>query len=223
MSITQVEQQQLLIGGEWGDAGSGETFERERPLHGRGRLDGRGGLARGRARGGRRGRGRLPRVVGHAARRRGASCFRRRRRCCTERAPEIAADRDRRDRRHLRLGDVQLLAGRRDADARPPRRPRRCTGEVIPSDVPGLTAMAVRQPAGVVVGIAPWNAPIILGTRAVATPLAFGNTVVLKASEICPRTHGEIARALADAGAAAGRGQPGHALGARTRPTSSTS
>jgi acyl-CoA reductase-like NAD-dependent aldehyde dehydrogenase len=75
---------------------------------------------------------------------------------------------------------------------------------VIPSDVPGLTAMAIRQPAGVVVGIAPWNAPIILGTRAVATPLAFGNTVVLKASEVCPHTHGEIARAIADAGVPAG-------------------
>jgi vanillin dehydrogenase len=74
------------------------------------------------------------------------------------------------------------------------------TGEVIPSDVPGLTAMGLRQPAGVVVGIAPWNAPVILGTRAVAAPLAFGNTVVLKASELCPRTHGEIARALNDAG-----------------------
>lgn len=70
------------------------------------------------------------------------------------------------------------------------------TGEIIPSDVPGLTAMAVRQPAGVVVGIAPWNAPVILGTRAVATPLASGNTVVLKASEVCPRTP----RALHDAG-----------------------
>ena len=33
--------------------------------------------------------------------------------------------------------------------------------------------MGVRQPAGVVVGIAPWNAPVILGTRAVATPLAY--------------------------------------------------
>ena len=41
---------------------------------------------------------------------------------------------------------------------------------------------------------------MILGVRAVAQPLAFGNTVVLKASEVCPRTHGEIARALADAG-----------------------
>ena len=64
--------------------------------------------------------------------------------------------------------------------------------------------LAIRQPAGVVVGIAPWNAPVILGTRAVATPLAYGNTVVLKASEICPRTHAHIARVLVDAGFPAG-------------------
>ena len=74
------------------------------------------------------------------------------------------------------------------------------TGEIIPSDVPGLTAMGVRQPAGVLLAIAPWNAPVILGTRAVAAPLAYGNTVVFKASEICPRTHAQIARALQDAG-----------------------
>ncbi len=78
------------------------------------------------------------------------------------------------------------------------------TGEVIPSDIPGKLAMGVRQPCGVVVGIAPWNAPVILGTRAVATPLAYGNTVVLKASELCPRTHGQIARVLHDAGLPAG-------------------
>ncbi len=59
-------------------------------------------------------------------------------------------------------------------------------GEVIPSNVPGKLAMGVRAPAGVVVAIAPWNAPVILATRAVATPLAYANTVVLKASEICP-------------------------------------
>jgi acyl-CoA reductase-like NAD-dependent aldehyde dehydrogenase len=60
------------------------------------------------------------------------------------------------------------------------------SGEVIPSDKPNSFAMAIRQPAGVVVGIAPWNAPVILGVRAIAMPLACGNTVVLKASEICP-------------------------------------
>jgi acyl-CoA reductase-like NAD-dependent aldehyde dehydrogenase len=73
-------------------------------------------------------------------------------------------------------------------------------GEVIPSDKPGCLAMAVREPVGVILGIAPWNAPIILGVRAVATPLACGNTVVLKASESCPRTHELIAEAFAAAG-----------------------
>jgi benzaldehyde dehydrogenase (NAD) len=73
-------------------------------------------------------------------------------------------------------------------------------GEVIPSDVPGSLALGVRQPAGVVLGIAPWNAPVILGVRAIATPLACGNTVVLKGSENCPRTHGLIAEAFQDAG-----------------------
>ncbi len=79
------------------------------------------------------------------------------------------------------------------------------SGEVIPSDKPGCMAMAMREPAGVVLGIAPWNAPIILGVRAIAVPLACGNTVVLKASELCPRTHGLIVAAFAEAGLA-GRG-----------------
>src|SRR5437764_1358016 len=70
----------------------------------------------------------------------------------------------------------------------------------IESHVPGKKARAVRQPVGVVVGIAPWNAPVILGTRAVASPLALGNAVVLKASEECPRTHAAIVQALQDAG-----------------------
>jgi vanillin dehydrogenase len=77
-------------------------------------------------------------------------------------------------------------------------------GEVIPSDVPGLTALGLRQPTGVTVGIAPWNAPLILGVRSVAMPLAYGNAVILKASEQTPATHAEIARALHDAGLPAG-------------------
>jgi vanillin dehydrogenase len=78
------------------------------------------------------------------------------------------------------------------------------SGEVIPSDVPGSLAMGIRQPAGVVVGIAPWNAPIILGVRAIAMPLACGNTVILKASEVCPATHRLIGAVLAEAGLADG-------------------
>src|SRR5215218_714124 len=74
------------------------------------------------------------------------------------------------------------------------------SGEVIPSDKPGCIAMAIRAPAGVVLSIAPWNAPVILGVRAVALPLACGNTVVLKASEICPGTHRLIAECMREAG-----------------------
>ncbi|VVN99802.1 Vanillin dehydrogenase [Pseudomonas fluorescens] len=74
------------------------------------------------------------------------------------------------------------------------------TGDVIPSDVPGSFAMALRQPCGVVLGIAPWNAPIILATRAIAMPLACGNTVVLKASELSPAVHRLIGQVLQDAG-----------------------
>jgi benzaldehyde dehydrogenase (NAD) len=74
------------------------------------------------------------------------------------------------------------------------------TGEVIPSDIPGNLSMGVRQPAGVVLGMAPWNAPVILGARAIATPLACGNTVILKGSELCPATHSLIVEALVEAG-----------------------
>ena len=73
-------------------------------------------------------------------------------------------------------------------------------GEVIPSDKPGCLAMVLREPVGVILGIAPWNAPIILGVRAIAVPLACGNAVILKASETCPRTHALIIEAFAEAG-----------------------
>jgi len=77
-------------------------------------------------------------------------------------------------------------------------------GEVIPSGEVTRMAMAIRQPVGVVVGIAPWNAPVILGVRAVAMALACGNTVVLKASELCPGTHRLVGEVLRDAGLPAG-------------------
>jgi benzaldehyde dehydrogenase (NAD) len=78
------------------------------------------------------------------------------------------------------------------------------SGETIPSDKPGCLAMALREPVGVILGIAPWNAPIILGVRAISTALACGNAVILKASELCPRTHSIIIEALAEAGFPAG-------------------
>jgi len=59
-------------------------------------------------------------------------------------------------------------------------------GQVIPSDNPGRLAMGIRRPVGVVGAIAPWNAALILSARSIAAPLALGNTVVLKPSELSP-------------------------------------
>lgn len=42
--------------------------------------------------------------------------------------------------------------------------------------------LVFKEPLGVVLGIAPWNAPIILGLRAVVAPIAAGNVAILKAS-----------------------------------------
>jgi acyl-CoA reductase-like NAD-dependent aldehyde dehydrogenase len=66
------------------------------------------------------------------------------------------------------------------------------SGQVIPSDVPGTQAVAMRRPVGVVAAIAPWNASLILSGRAIAGPLALGNTVVLKPSEESPFTGGVL-------------------------------
>lgn len=73
-------------------------------------------------------------------------------------------------------------------------------GEIIPANKPGTLAMGVARPKGVCLGIAPWNAPVILGTRAVAMPLACGNTVILKGSELCPMTHRMIVDCFVEAG-----------------------
>ena len=78
------------------------------------------------------------------------------------------------------------------------------TGHLVDTEIPsnhaGVMGLTVRQPAGVVLGIAPWNAPVVLGVRAVAVPLACGNAVVLKASELCPGTHSLIVEIFSEAG-----------------------
>jgi vanillin dehydrogenase len=74
-------------------------------------------------------------------------------------------------------------------------------GEVLTTSTPGAISMSMRQPAGVVASFAPWNAPVILGIRSIAVPLAMGNTVVMKPSEHAPMSAGLfLAEVLADAG-----------------------
>jgi acyl-CoA reductase-like NAD-dependent aldehyde dehydrogenase len=74
-------------------------------------------------------------------------------------------------------------------------------GEVLATGESGTLSLAMRTPMGVVAALAPWNAPLILGVRAAAAPLAAGNTVVLKPSEEAPLMSGLfIADVLRDAG-----------------------
>jgi acyl-CoA reductase-like NAD-dependent aldehyde dehydrogenase len=198
MATVDVAEQGLLIGGEWRGADGGATFETTDPWTGE--VSGSAAAAtRDDARAAADAAGAAFGEWSHtppAARR---ELLQKAAGILSERAPDIAAIVTAETGGTFGWGmfNCSLAAGMLTEAA---AQTTAMTGEVIPSNVPGLMAMSVRQPAGVVVGIAPWNAPVILGTRAVATPLAFGNTVVLKASEVCPRTHAEIARALDDAG-----------------------
>jgi acyl-CoA reductase-like NAD-dependent aldehyde dehydrogenase len=77
-------------------------------------------------------------------------------------------------------------------------------GETIPTDKPDTLSMTLRQPVGAVLSIVPWNGPIILACRAIAYPIACGNTVVFRASEMSPKTHALVAEAFIEAGLPAG-------------------
>jgi aldehyde dehydrogenase (NAD+) len=77
-------------------------------------------------------------------------------------------------------------------------------GEILPSDH-GKLSLVMREPLGVVSVISPWNFPVILSSRGIATALAVGNCVVLKPSEETPVAGGLLlAEALAEAGVPAG-------------------
>jgi vanillin dehydrogenase len=197
MSTVQTEQQPLLIGGEWTGASGAATFERRDPYTG----DVATRAAAATPDDARRAVDAAAAAFGDWA---ATPPAERRARLTAaadllaERAPQIAGTMTEEVGGTFGWGMFNCdLASRmlREAAAQT----YAPGGDVIPSDVPGAMSFAVRQPAGVVVGMAPWNAPVILATRAVATPLAFGNTVVLKGSERCPRTHAAVIGALHDA------------------------
>jgi vanillin dehydrogenase len=198
MTTTDLELQRLLIGGRWTDAGDARTYEKIGPYTGEpvGRVAAASAADADAAV--QAAHGAFPAWAATPAGERRA-VLSRAADLLEERAADIAATVTAETGATFGWGmfNCGLAAGMlREAGAQAGA----LIGEVIPSAVPGLHATAIRQPVGVVVGIAPWNAPVILAARAVATPLAYGNAVVLKASEESPRTHAAIAAALADAG-----------------------
>jgi acyl-CoA reductase-like NAD-dependent aldehyde dehydrogenase len=77
-------------------------------------------------------------------------------------------------------------------------------GDILPSNDKGMLAFVFKEPVGVVLGIAPWNAPIILSIRSFITPIVCGNTAILKASESSPYTQYLVADCFRQAGLPAG-------------------
>lgn len=61
-------------------------------------------------------------------------------------------------------------------------------------------AMVFKDPLGVILSIAPWNNPVVLGLRAICAAVGAGNCVVFKGSELSPRAHYFTASLFRDAG-----------------------
>ncbi|MCV7254781.1 aldehyde dehydrogenase family protein [Mycobacterium hackensackense] len=68
----------------------------------------------------------------------------------------------------------------------------------------GYTSMIVRRPVGPVVGIAPWNFPMIMGLWKIGPAIAAGNTIVVKPAPTTPSSTLRIAELAVQAGIPAG-------------------
>jgi len=74
-------------------------------------------------------------------------------------------------------------------------------GEVLETNIPGAHSIGVRRPLGVVASFTPWNGANVLSWRAVLSPVAAGNTVIVKPSELAPISAGLIlAQIIEEAG-----------------------
>lgn len=77
---------------------------------------------------------------------------------------------------------------------------KRLYGETIPSPWPNSKIFVLRQPAGVVSAITPWNFPAAMITRKVGPALAAGCTAVVKPASATPLTALALAALGEDAG-----------------------
>lgn len=81
---------------------------------------------------------------------------------------------------------------------------RRVGGEVFAPAVPGNFSFSVRLPLGVILGIAPFNYPLLIAMKKVVYALAAGNTMVLKPASSTPMTGLVIAEVFEKVGLPAG-------------------
>ena len=71
-------------------------------------------------------------------------------------------------------------------------------GEVLETNAPGSHSIGVRRSLGVVASFTPWNGANVLSWRAVISPVATGNTVVVKPSEFAPVSAGVMLAEVAE-------------------------
>src|SRR5882672_8164651 len=77
---------------------------------------------------------------------------------------------------------------------------RRQFGATVPSELPNKFAMAVRMPIGVCGMIAPWNFPMAIPSWKLLPALVCGNTCIIKPAQDTPLSTFNLARTLSDAG-----------------------
>ncbi|AEC20121.1 hypothetical protein PT7_1581 [Pusillimonas sp. T7-7] len=91
--------------------------------------------------------------------------------------------------------------------SRAARELRFCAGEAsrndgitLPSEKRSALALTIREPLGVIAAIAPWNFPVVTPIRKIGPALAFGCTVVFKASHLTPWSAVKLMEVFRDAG-----------------------
>lgn len=190
----------MLIGGEWLDALSGETFESFNPFTGKAwALIPRAtpnDVAR--AVGAARSAFRHPEWGGMSATQRGRLLYRLAD-LIAERADELA--------RFETLDNGKLIS---EMSAQLHYLPEwfryfggladKIEGRVPPIDRPGMFNFTLEEPLGVIAAITPWNSPLMLGTWKMAPALAAGNTFVWKPSEHSSASALEFGRLFEEAG-----------------------
>ena len=77
---------------------------------------------------------------------------------------------------------------------------KRAYGRQIPSRIPGVSQIVLKEPLGPCVAFTPWNVPATTPARKIGGALAAGCTCIIKPSEETPATALAIANAFKDAG-----------------------
>ncbi|SFB01553.1 4-hydroxybenzaldehyde dehydrogenase [Pseudomonas sp. NFIX10] len=73
-------------------------------------------------------------------------------------------------------------------------------GETMPADSAGRISMSIRQPLGVIAGVGPFNAPLLLNGKKLAPALAAGNAFLMKPAPQTPLIGLLFAEILEEAG-----------------------